>query len=102
MLRRTSRALAAAGLAALLLTGGIAAAEAEPPPVPAEAAAAGEAEDPEAEGGWRYDTYYLFPLTRHIGETGISPRWRIPLYPFTVAIDIAALPGGALAGLAGE
>jgi hypothetical protein len=97
MVRRTSRALAAAGLAALLLTAGIAAAE-----PPAEVAVASEAGHGEAERGWRYDTYYLFPLTRHMDEAGISPGWRIPLYPFTLAIDVAGLPAGAIAGLAGE
>ncbi len=100
MIRRTSRALAAAGLAVLLLMAGTALAE--PASAPAEAATASEAQDREAERGWRYDTYYLFPLTRHMDEAGISPGWRIPLYPFTVAIDIGGLAPGAIAGLAGE
>ena len=52
---------------------------------------------------WRYGTYYLFPLTRHLGTAGgVSRNWRYPLYPLTVAFDAGQLPFGAIAGLFGE
>ena len=51
---------------------------------------------------WSYSTYYIYPLTRHIDESGVSGSWRYALYPFTVALDTAQLPFGALAGLFGD
>jgi len=51
---------------------------------------------------WRYDTYYLFPLTRHMPDSGLPLYGQIMLYPLSAAIDLVQLPIGALAGLAGE
>ena len=51
---------------------------------------------------WRYGTYYLYPLTRHMAESGISQAWRCTLYPLTAVLDTAQLPLGALAGLFGD
>jgi hypothetical protein len=51
---------------------------------------------------WRYSTYYLYPLTRHMEESDIPKGWRIPLYPITAVLDTAQLPFGALAGLFGD
>ena len=74
-------------------------AAAEPPPSVSEGgiAAASSPDD-----GWRYNTYYIYPLTRHLGESGIKGAWRYTLYPFTALLDTAQLPFGALAGLFGD
>lgn len=48
---------------------------------------------------WRYSTYYLYPLTRHMG---ITRGWRYAMYPLTVVFDTVQLPWGALAGLFGD
>ena len=55
-----------------------------------------------SETGWRYDTYYLMPLTRHMPESGLPRYGQIMLYPFGALIDLIQLPVGALAGLVGE
>ena len=58
---------------------------------------------PAQEEGWRYWTYYLYPLTRHTSESEIDPEyWVYPLYPFFVLIDTAVLPFAAIAGLFGD
>jgi hypothetical protein len=49
--------------------------------------------------GWRYDTYYIYPLTRHLG---MQSNWRFAIYPVTVVMDTAQLPFGAIAGLFGK
>jgi hypothetical protein len=54
------------------------------------------------EDGWHYCTYYILPLTRHMQDSGLPLAGRIFLYPLAAAFDIAQLPIGALAGLAGE
>lgn len=51
---------------------------------------------------WRYGTQYIFPLTRGMGDAGIPPVARYPLYPFTAIFDLGHLPIGALAGLFGN
>jgi hypothetical protein len=52
--------------------------------------------------GWRYDPYYIFPLTRHMDDSGL-PLWaQIPLYPIGFAIDLVQRPVGVLAGLGGQ
>ena len=51
---------------------------------------------------WQYDPYYIFPLTRHMSDSGL-PLWaQVPLYPIGFAIDLVQWPVGALAGLAGQ
>ena len=57
--------------------------------------------DPEDEG-WRYDTYYIFPLTRHMPDSELSLGVQIALYPLAFAIDLGQWPFGAIAGLGGE
>ena len=52
--------------------------------------------------GWRYGTYYLYPLTRHMGESEASKPWSYGMLPFTVVLDTVQLPFGALAGLFGD
>jgi hypothetical protein len=56
----------------------------------------------EPDDGWRYSTYYLYPLTRHIEESGAGRGWRFALYPLTVVLDTVQLPLGAIAGLFGD
>ena len=52
--------------------------------------------------GWQYDPYYIFPLTRHMSDSGL-PLWaQIPLYPIGFAIDLVQWPVGLLAGLGGR
>jgi len=102
MARTPAGALVLTGLIASLLVGGIAAAEG---PATGDSAASGAAADAGDRGGdrpWRYDTYYLFPLTRHMDEAEIPWLCRIPLYPFAVAVDTVQLPFGAIAGLFGD
>jgi len=51
---------------------------------------------------WRYNTYYIFPLVRHMSASGL-PMWGQCLtYPFAAIIDLAQLPVGALGGLFGD
>lgn len=88
---------------------------AEQGPVPTAQAEDGDPTD----DGWRYDTYYIYPLTRHINEREVEPGWtrwlfhpltaslgppwgHWLLYPITVTLDTVQLPFGALAGLFGE
>ena len=52
--------------------------------------------------GWRYDTYYIFPLTRHMPDSELPMAGQIALYPFAFAIDLVQWPFGALVGLGGE
>ena len=52
--------------------------------------------------GWRYDTYYIFPLTRHMPDSELSLGVQIALYPLAFAIDLGQWPFGAIAGLGGE
>ena len=52
---------------------------------------------------WRYNTDYLFQLTRGLEEAGVRRRWgRILLQPLTAPIDLVALPFTALGGLFGD
>jgi hypothetical protein len=51
---------------------------------------------------WEYDPYYVFPLTRHMSESGLPFPAQIALYPIGFALDLAQWPVGLLAGLAGK
>jgi hypothetical protein len=51
---------------------------------------------------WRYNTYYIFPLVRHMPDSGL-PKWgQWVTYPFAAIIDLGQLPVGALGGLFGD
>ena len=69
---------------------------AEPTPAYADAPISSE------DDGWHYCSYYILPLTRHMQDSGLPLAGQIVLYPLAAAFDIAQLPFGALAGLAGE
>jgi len=51
---------------------------------------------------WRYDTYYIFPLTRHMPDSELPMAGQIALYPFAFLIDLVQWPFGLLVGLGGE
>jgi hypothetical protein len=51
---------------------------------------------------WRYDTYYIFPLTRHMPDSELPMAGQIALYPFAFVIDCVQWPFGLLVGLGGE
>ncbi len=52
---------------------------------------------------WRYNTDYLFLLTRGLEDAGVERPWaRFGLYVLTVPLDIADLPFSALGGLFGD
>ena len=53
-------------------------------------------------GQWRYGTYYLFPLTRNMDESGLARGWQWALYPLAVGIDVVQLPAGLFGGLYGD
>jgi hypothetical protein len=81
------------------------------PPVPEDPALAAESElftgvlareDWRDRRPWRYGTQHLFPLTRGMEDAGIPPWGRWPLYLFSVPLDAAHAPLGALAGLYGD
>jgi hypothetical protein len=58
--------------------------------------------DQAGDQGWRYDTYYIFPLTRHMPDSELPMAGQIALYPFAFVIDLVQWPFGALVGLGGE
>ena len=51
---------------------------------------------------WRYNTYYIFPQTRHMKDTSLPKYGQYALYPLAAVCDVVQLPIGALAGLLGE
>jgi hypothetical protein len=50
---------------------------------------------------WRYGTDYLLPLSRGLADAGVPPALRPVALVFTIPLDLAHLPLGALAGLFG-
>ncbi len=87
------RSLALALLLGCMSTGSAWADEA-PPPVSGPSIV-------ERDAGWRYDTDYFFGLTRGLPESGLRPRCRPYVVPFTIVLDLVTLPGAALSGLFG-
>ena len=53
-------------------------------------------------GGWEFDPYYIFPLTRHMSDSELPLAGQIALYPLAFFIDLIQWPFGTLAGLAGK
>ena len=45
-----------------------------------------------------YTTDYLFAITRSVSESTLVPAAQVPLFIFTVPLDIAFLPFEAIAG----
>jgi hypothetical protein len=87
------------GLACLLATSTVSAAdemgdEASGPSAGAHEESYGES--------WEYDPYYVFPLTRHMSDSGLPVAGQYALYPLAFVLDLASWPVGALAGLAGK
>lgn len=84
---------------AVVLSGPAASAEdAQTEPVSAQY----ESPSTSGDDGWRYNTYLLFPLTRHMKDTSLPDYGQYALYPFAVGLDIIQFPIGALGGLLGE
>ena len=52
--------------------------------------------------GWRYETGYLFGVTRGLETAGVSRPWRPALWIVTVPFDLVNLPVAAAAGLFGD
>ncbi len=94
-----STGLATAITVALLSVAYTAPALAEAGPHSSSGAAAYSSPDSDK---WSYNTYYLFPLTRHMDESEITGGWRYAMYPLTVVLDTVQLPWGAFAGLFGD
>jgi hypothetical protein len=112
--------IAMLAVAALLFTTSIAIADdmggdpiAVPPPSTTAAADVGPEDPPtddlcmqvvtyDPERPWRYDTEYIFPLTRHMHCSGLPMAAQVVMYPFAAIIDVFELPVGAIVGLGGE
>ena len=45
-----------------------------------------------------YTTDYLFAITRSVTSSALVPAARVPLFLFTVPLDVAFLPIEAIAG----
>jgi len=98
-------------IASLLLTGSTSAAwAAGGDPEYADSGSMGSPERSRAEAAalkhpderWEYDPYYIFPLTRHMEDSGLPFPAQVALYPVAFALDLGQWPIGALAGLAGK
>lgn len=59
-------------------------------------------EDWQARDSFGFGTDMIFPLTRGLGDAGVPPLARWPLYPFTVPFDLGHLAFGTVAGLWGD
>ncbi len=100
------RFLTTTGLLALvfgmgcLLAGGTASADAEDFDESTERSR--YVEEERSPDGWEYDPYYIFPLTRHMSDSGLPRGGQIALYPLAFVIDLGQWPFGGLAGLAGK
>ena len=46
-----------------------------------------------------YDTSYIFAMTRGVSDTAIHPAGKVPLYFFTIPLDLALLPVALIGGL---
>jgi hypothetical protein len=104
-LRRTLLMALCVGLLALF-SAGSASAAAEEATVDAQEDSRGsygsDSEDSEMSDEWEYDTYYIFPLTRHMPDSELPMAGQIALYPLAFVIDLGQWPIGALCGLAGK
>lgn len=77
------------------------AAAADPPTVSASDSSAKASTRTHADR-WEYDPYYVFPLIRHMPDSGLPLAGQIALYPLAFVVDLGSWPVGALAGLAGK
>ena len=64
-------------------------------PEPDEGYAESDEEYPEMSDEWEYDTYYIFPLTRHMPDSELPMAGQIALYPLAFIIDLGQWPIGA-------
>ena len=99
MKKTLSKAIVASVAAAALLSAGSGSAEEAQPQTTVDR----ESSAPEyGDSKWRYNTYYIFPLTRHVGDSELPSYGQYAVYPLAVALDLAQLPIGLLGGLLGE
>ncbi len=96
-----SAVLCAALLFGLTTSSKLMAAEPEPSSDRSGSYAEVASEEPR-EDGWEYDTYYIFPLTRHMPDSGLPFGAQIVLYPLAFSLDLVQWPVGVLSGLAGK
>jgi hypothetical protein len=51
----------------------------------------------DARGG--FNDEYVFAATRGVNDMdNVHPAWRVPLFPITILLDVAALPFAVIAG----
>jgi hypothetical protein len=48
-----------------------------------------------------FNDEYVFAATRGVNDMDAHPALKMPLYPITIALDIAALPFAVIAGFVG-
>lgn len=48
-----------------------------------------------------YNSEYIFALTRGLADSSIHPAGKVPLFIFTLPLDVVFLPFAAIAGLFG-
>jgi hypothetical protein len=54
----------------------------------------------DARGG--FNDEYVFAATRGVNDMDdVHPAWRVPLFPITILLDVAALPFAVIAGFVG-
>ena len=49
-----------------------------------------------------FNDEYIFAATRGVNNMDdVHPAWRVPLFPITIVLDVAALPFAVIAGFVG-
>ena len=55
-----------------------------------------------ASGGWSYNSEYIFGISKAVRDSSMPPGAKVPVYVFSLPLDVVLLPFSALAGLLGE
>ena len=56
----------------------------------------------ETEPGWRYNTDYLFAISRAVRDSTVPPAGKVFLFVPAIPLDIVMSPFAAIAGLFGD
>jgi hypothetical protein len=56
----------------------------------------------EQEPGWRYNTDYLFAISRAVRDSTVPPAGKVFLFVPSIPLDIVMSPFAAIAGLFGD
>jgi hypothetical protein len=56
----------------------------------------------EAEPGWRYNSDYLFAISRAVRDSTVPPAGKVFLFVPAIPLDIVMSPFAAIAGLFGD